>query len=356
MDRTPDRLVGGNPLAKDASAPQGSGWGLSHGAITVVNAIATGRGAALGIDLATLAQVTLAPRSKSAKHHKITVAIEGEAQSDPALVEACVTRTLETIGVEQTMDVHVQTRSTIPPERGLKSSSSAANAVVRGVLAAAGKSVGDEGESDFGHLDVVRIGVQAALSAGVTITGAFDDASACYLGGLVATDNPDRSIVHREDVGDLETILVIPQRKVRTIDTATVPTHPLKPFIEQAYQLVLKSQWQQAMLQNSLAYGAAYDQSNRLVLSMLDTGAIAAGISGTGPAQAVVIRRGDWDCFTGIIESLAPDARVLIAHTNHAMARSGTGDPPTLEPPQVVQEGTPPVAEQAQKVGPGGTA
>ncbi len=319
-----------------------------------MNAIATGRGAALGIDLATLAQVTLGPRSKSAKKHKITTQIEGEARSDPALVEACVTRTLETIGFEQAMDVQVQTHTTIPPERGLKSSSSAANAVVRAVLAAAGKSVGDEGESDFGHLDVVRIGVQAALSAGVTITGAFDDASACYLGGLVATDNPDRSIVHREDVGDLETILVIPKRKVRTIDTATVPTHPLKPFIKHAYELVLKGQWQQAMLQNSLAYGAAYDQSNRLVLSMLDTGAIAAGISGTGPAQAVVIRRDDWDCFTGIIETLAPDARVLIAHTNHKMARSGTGEPPALALPQVVQEGSGGVTKQTAKVKPGG--
>jgi shikimate kinase len=329
---------------------KGKGWGLSHGAITVVNAIATGHGAAIGIDLATLAEVEITPRPKRSKKHKITAKIEGEAKNDPRLVEACVERTLATIGIEDPMEVHVKTKSTIPPQRGLKSSSSAANAVVLATLAATGTPVQETRSEDaISHEDAIRIGVQAALSAGVTITGAFDDACACYFGGLVATDNPDRRIVHREDIGDLEAILVIPSKKVRTIDTATVPTHPLKPYIQEAYQKVLDGEWQQAMLRNSLAYGAAYDQSNRAVLAMLDTGAIAAGISGTGPAQAVLVRRDDWDCFTPIIATLAPDARVLIAHTNATTARSGTGDPPNLDPPEVVQEGTKKTTSKAKK-------
>ncbi len=325
-----------------AEAIPGSGWGLSHGAVSVVNAIATGRGAAIGIDLATLAEVTLQRRPAPAKKHEVVAAIEGEAKEDATLVEACIVRTLKAIGLEAPMEAHVTTRSTIPTQRGLKSSSSAANAIVLGTLAAAGIDVGDETtDNSISHEDVIRIGVQAALAAGVTITGAFDDAAACYHGGLVATDNPDQRIVHREDVGDLEAILVIPPDKVRTIDTATVPTHPLRPLIQEAYELALQGDWQQAMLRNSLAYGAAYGQSNRLVLAMLDTGAIAAGISGTGPAQAVLVRRDDWDCFTPIIATLAPDARVLIAHTNHERARSGTDEPPTLNAPQTVQEGRP---------------
>jgi shikimate kinase len=298
------------------------GWGLSHGAVTVVNAIATGRGAAIGIDLATLAEVHLEPIQ--AETHKVTVQIEGEAADDPSLATHAVLRTLEAHGDDNTYHATVHTRSTIPPGRGLKSSSSAANAVVLATLAALGKRPGDEAETaDLTHLEAIRIGVQAALAAGVTITGAFDDAAACYLGGLVATDNPDRAIMHREDVGDLEALLVVPTRRIRTRDTATAPTHPIKPLITEAHALVIAGEWKQAMLRNSLAYGAAYDMPNRLVLSLLDTGAIAAGISGTGPAVAVIIRRDDWDCFTDIIQTLAPDASVLVAHTNHETAKSG---------------------------------
>lgn len=325
---------------QSGGASPGRGWGWSHGAITVVNAIATGRGAAIGIDLATLAEATINPAGKGAKGHEVVALIEGDAREDPSLVEACALRVLATLELEEPLKVEVRTRSTIPSQRGLKSSSSAANAVVLAVLAATGTRIVDEPEEGaLSHEDVIRIGVQAALSAGVTITGAFDDAAACYFGGLVVTNNQDRSIMHQEDVGDLEALLVVPPDQVRTIDTATVPTHPLKPMVEEAHKMALEGHWKEAMLRNSLAYGAAYGQSNRLVLSMLDTGAIAAGISGTGPAQAVLVRRDDWDCFTPIIATLAPKDRVLIAHTNHQTARSGTGEPPELTPPQVVQEG-----------------
>ncbi|MBW3582371.1 MAG: shikimate kinase [Euryarchaeota archaeon] len=311
-----------------------TGRARSHGAVTVVNAIATGHGAAIGIDLATDATVTLAPADKT----RIDVAIEDEPSEPTALAEACVRQVLERLGIEEPIHAVVKTRSTIPVSRGLKSSSAAANAIVLATLTACGQTVGDGEEDVMDDQAAVRLGVDAALAARVTITGAFDDAAASWFGGLVATDNPDRRIVHQEDVGDLELLLVVPPRKVRTIDTMTAPTHPLRPLVAEAHALVREGKWQEAMLRNSLAYGGSYGLSNRLVIHMLDTGAIAAGISGTGPAVAVVIRRDDWDCFTGIVGMLEPDARVLVAHTNRKKAQVLEDDEPLPEP-LVVQEG-----------------
>ena len=48
-------------------------------------------------------------------------------------------------------------------------------------IAALGKTLDD--------LELVKLGVDAAFDAKVTVTGAFDDACASYFGGAVITDN-----------------------------------------------------------------------------------------------------------------------------------------------------------------------
>ncbi len=60
--------------------------------------------------------------------------------------------------------------------RGLKSSSAAANAIALATTAALERSLDD--------VTVVKLGVDGALDAKVTITGAFDDACASYFGGI----------------------------------------------------------------------------------------------------------------------------------------------------------------------------
>ncbi len=315
----------------------GTGHGIAYGAITVVNAIATSRGAAIGIDLATTATVTIeGPLERGAP---LSLDLEATIASDPdedhRLVRAVIETVLERCGIGGPVAAQVRTDSTIPVSRGLKSSSAAANALTIATLAALGIPQGREDGALIDDESVIKLGVDAALRAGVTITGAYDDATASYLGGLVVTDNADRRIVHHAELEPHDVLLVVPQQKVRTFDTSTSPTYPLRPFVDEAWQEAQADDWRRAMLRNSLAYGAAYGLDNRLVLSMLDTGAIAAGISGTGPATAVVIRPHDADCFTGILATLAPDAEVLVASTDRPVA--GPVDAaPTLTAPERV--------------------
>ncbi len=59
------------------------GKGVSHGAATIVNAIATGKGAAFGIDLKTWAEVTIH------ESPEVEVTIEGFTGEPTRLVENC---------------------------------------------------------------------------------------------------------------------------------------------------------------------------------------------------------------------------------------------------------------------------
>jgi shikimate kinase len=125
----------------------GKAEALSHGAATIVNAIALDKGAAFGVDLWTKAEVKLTDEP---------AIIKGEITSDPnestALIERTVARVFQHFGVEKRFGAKVKTWSNIPIARGLKSSSVAANAVALATVAALGETLDD--------LTVVNLGVE----------------------------------------------------------------------------------------------------------------------------------------------------------------------------------------------------
>lgn len=96
----------------------GKAVAISHGAATIVNAIALGKGAAFGVDLWTKAEVELTEEPH---------VIRGEITSDPAestaLIERAVSRVFRHFRVEKRFGAKVKTWSNIPIARGLKSSS-----------------------------------------------------------------------------------------------------------------------------------------------------------------------------------------------------------------------------------------
>lgn len=70
---------------------------------------------------------------------------------------------------------------------GLKSSSAVSNAVALACKSLVNKEIND----DF----VLNSAIDASLYAKTTITGAYDDSTACYYGGFVTTDNYKRKIL-----------------------------------------------------------------------------------------------------------------------------------------------------------------
>lgn len=254
-----------------------TGAAIAYGAATIVNAIATGRGAAFGVDLCTKATVTLTDEPG---------VIKGRILSDPSestvLIEKAVSKVLQKFKLEKKHGAIVETSSNIPIARGLKSSSTAANAIVLATLVALRKKLND--------LSVVNLSIDAALEAGVTITGAFDDACASYFGNIVITDNTKRKIVKRFPITKASTVLFhVPEAKSYTTEVNVDKIRAFAPQIEIAYKEALGGRYWRAMMLNGLIYSTALGYDASIAMKALEAGAVSAGLTGKGPAVAAVL-------------------------------------------------------------------
>jgi len=254
-----------------------AGEAVAHGAATIINAIATGRGAAFGVDLWTKARVKLTEDAGVIKGR-----ILSDPSEDTALIEKTTSKVLQKFELENKCGAIVETDSNIPIARGLKSSSTAANAIALATLAAINKKLDD--------LSVVKLGVAAALEAKVTLTGAFDDACASYFGNVIITDNLKQKIVKQFSVKEPLTVLFhVPKSKAYTAKVDVERLKSFAPQVELAYNAALQGRFWEAMTLNGLVYSAALGYDSSLAIEALEAGAIAAGLTGKGPAVAAVV-------------------------------------------------------------------
>ena len=252
------------------------GKGLSHGAGTIVNAIANGRGAAFGLDLRTEAEVELDSSGS------IEVVIEGFEGEATELAERCVRNVLDRLAKREGYGAKVTTRSQIPISRGLKSSSAAANAVVLATLDALGE--------DLDPIKAIRIGTKSAVEAKVSVTGAFDDACASLLGGVVLTDNRVEKVLRHERFPQgLKAVIHVPGFQVRKGSLPLDRFKAVSPAAEASFERARRGRYREAMVINSLACTSALGLSMEPTYRALAAGAFAAGLSGTGPATVVLV-------------------------------------------------------------------
>jgi len=285
----------------------GKAQAVAHGAATIVNAIALGKGAAFGVDLSTKAEVALTDEP---------AVITGEITSDPTestvLIEKTVKRVFQRFRVTKRFGAKVRTWSDIPIARGLKSSSAAANAVALATVAALGETLDD--------LAVVKLGVEAAFDAKVTVTGAFDDACASYFGGAVVTDNAKNKIVKRLALPEgLAVLFHVPSRKAYTGDADVDRLRRVKPMVKIAYKEALKGNFWDALSLNGLVYSVALGCDASVALDALAAGAVAAGLCGKGPAVTAVVADDKVDAVKQALQRY--EGEVLQAHLNREKAK-----------------------------------
>ncbi|MEA2053227.1 MAG: shikimate kinase [Euryarchaeota archaeon] len=252
------------------------GYGKASGAGTIINAIATYKGSAFGIDLWTYAEVELGDDFRG-----IGGEIE-EKSGDTRLVERCVELVLRKFDLP--LRGYVKTRSEVPMGSGLKSSSAAANAAVVATLDA----LGEESKAEISALDAIRIGVKAALDVGVSITGAFDDACASLLGGIVITDNKKMELVKRVEK-ESEVLILVPRRQAFTADTDVKRSRLIAPWVNLAYQLALTDKFEDAMTLNGFLYCSALNFDPEPMLKALECGVKGVSLSGTGPSFVALV-------------------------------------------------------------------
>lgn len=270
------------------------GRAAAPGAGTVLNALATGIGSAFALDVETRAEVRLSTDADS-----VVGTVDGDPEADTALVERCVERTLarwgEAAGVPASVGGTVRTESDVPMAAGLKSSSAAANATVLATLDALGlgvRSGSTDADGDVADGDAVspetacREGVAAARDAGVTVTGAFDDASASMLGGVTVTDNSADDLLACEGF-DHDALVWTPPERAYSADADVERCGNVAPVADLVADLALAGEYETAMTVNGLAFSAALGFSADPAVEAMPHAA-GVSLSGTGPSVVAV--------------------------------------------------------------------
>jgi shikimate kinase len=272
---------------------------IVHGAISIVNAIATGKGSALGISLKVTAEVELQ------KGHGLRF-ITG--RSGDRLIKNIIQKTIPKETIESNM-ISIRVDSEIPIGYGLKSSSAVSNAIAL----ACSQMAREEETNDYAILEVAAL---SSLEAKVSLTGAYDDATACYFGGFTVTDNYSRRLIRNERAPEnLYAIIILPRNTPRR-DVCKLRN--LSELFNDAFSFAESGQYWKAMKLNGVLASAALSSSYAPVMAAMDHGALSASISGNGPSIAAV---GYEDAIEPIVDALSKyEGEIIVSKANNEKA------------------------------------
>jgi len=269
-----------------------------HGAISIVNAIATGNGSSLGISLRVTAEVELG----GGRGVRFLT-----GKNEDRLVNNIVRNTMPKEMIESNLII-IRVKSEIPIGYGLKSSSAVSNAVALACSRLARDDIDDNA--------VLDAAVRASLDAKVSITGAYDDATACYFGGFTVTDNYSRRLIRREEApGNLHAIIFLPRNTPRG-DVRKLSS--LSDLFTDAFRLAEAGEYWKAMKLNGVLASAALSARYAPIMAALERGALAASISGNGPSVAAVAYEDEVDDIRSALSKF--EGRIIVSKVNNQKA------------------------------------
>lgn len=268
-----------------------------HGAISIVNAVATGFGSAMGISLQVKVEIV-------SKKGSGIVFQKGQGSN---MIKKIIHDMLPPKHLNNNQ-LLININSEIPSGMGLKSSSAVSNAVALACNSLVNGDINDE--------FVLNRAIDASLYAKTTITGAFDDATACYYGGFVTTENYKRKLMKRDPApADVLAVIFLPNNKKRG-DTSRLKL--LSDIYLEAFQLAHSGQYWKAMTLNGVLTSSLLSNSYTVTRMCLENGALAASISGNGPAISAVAHESEIQKIKSVLSNL--DGRVIVSKTSNQKA------------------------------------
>ncbi len=265
------------------------------GAISIINAIATGKGSTLGISLKVKAKITLEPGytgiSKNFANDRL------------------VNKIVKTIIPSRILNSHfvsINLTSDIPAGWGLKSSSAVSNAI----SLACYKLINDE----IYDKAVLNTAVNSSLWAKVSITGAFDDACACYYGGIILSDNYYKKLIKREPINtDLMVIIFLPSGISRG-DIMKLKLH--KELFNHAFKLAIKGDYWKAMNLNGILINSILYNNYTPLLHAIENNCLAVSYSGNGPGIAAVVHKDNIDNLKNSMQNF--NGNLIVSQVNNS--------------------------------------
>lgn len=232
--------------------------GKAYAAGTILNALATGIGCAFGIDLKTTAKFKMSSEN--------VLKVNGE-ERNPAILD----KILSTFGVK----AQVIIKTNIPERSGLGSSSAFINAVLCALLKKEGKLLAHK---------ILKLNAELSLKAGISYTGAFDDASASLLGGVVVSDNYKMKLMNWLFTSK-KTAVLIPEFKRGNVDWDRIKSEAAN--LSNALEKLKKLSFREVMVENTRFYCKLIGYPLEIVERLWEEG-ICCGLSGNGPAFVAI--------------------------------------------------------------------
>jgi len=273
---------------------------IVHGAVSLVSAIANKKGATLGISLKVEAIVETKPGKG--------IIIQSKNKT---LSSRLINKTVEKILTKKELEqnkITIILESEIPTGYGLKSSSAISSAVALACAKIFKPELTDQ--------KILLAGVQASIESKVSITGAYDDACSCYFGGFNVTDNAKKQIVRSEKIPtNLIAIIFVPKNRKRgNLKNLKI----LSAVFYNAWKLAKNANYWQAMIINGLATSTILNSDPKIITNLLEKGAIAASISGNGPAIAAIAKKEDEQNVKKVFSSL--EGNIIVSKINNKKA------------------------------------
>ncbi|WP_048064249.1 shikimate kinase [Archaeoglobus fulgidus] len=227
----------------------------AYAAGTVLNALPTGIGSAFGIEMHTI--VKLRPSDE------LKVFVNGVER-----------RSIVAERILNSMDVtaEVIVESEIPGGSGLGSSSAFVNALICAVK----KMKGEE----LNAFEILRSNARFSLEAGISYTGAFDDASASMLGGFVVSDNRKMRLIRTDEFEGYSAVL-IPKFSRGKVDWRRLRERASE--VEGAVEAAMRGEYCKAMKLNTEYICKMLGYPLEIAEKGWEKG-ICCGISGNGPS------------------------------------------------------------------------
>ena len=271
-----------------------------HGAVSIVSAIANKKGATLGIEL----KVEVTIETSEGKG----IEIQSENRS---LSSRLINKTIEKIVSKKYLEknkIVITINSEIPTGYGLKSSSAISSAIALACAKIFKPKLTDK--------QILVAGVDASIESKVSITGAYDDACSCYYGGFNVTDNGKRKRIHFERTpSNLIAVIFIPKNRKRgNLKKLKI----LSPIFNNAWELAKEKKYWESMTINGLATSAILNSDPKIIIDLIEKGALAASVSGNGPSIAAIVKKDNLSNVKKVFQAL--EGNVIVSKVNNKKA------------------------------------